>query len=152
MLTGAVDVFAVHLDEDGSTGARHHVAQAGDGQLLTGGARLAATDVAPGMALLAVPSGAVTVVRLSRDEVLALLADPMERLLAVLALSEWAEAISAQLPRRRPPFASLAATPGAEVNPGAGQSLHCPWRSGVRARPHGHRAARLRRVHAGAGR
>ena len=123
VLDGAVDVFAVHVDPEHGTGARHHVAQAGPGQLLCGGAYLADDTGRGGMALLAVPSPVVTVVRLTRDEVGELLADPMERLLATLALSEWTETLSAHLPRKRRPFASLAATPGGPLTLKEGESL-----------------------------
>ena len=109
ILDGSVDVFAVHVDPEEGTGARHHVAQAGPGQLLCGGAYLPDDSGRGGMALLAVPSPAVTVVALTRAQVGELLADPMERLLATLALSEWTETLSAHLPRKRRPFAGTSA-------------------------------------------
>jgi len=123
IISGTVDVFAVHVDAETGTGARHHVAQAGPGQLLCGGAYLPADSGRDGMALLAVPSPTVTVVTLTRTEVGELLADPMERLLAALALSEWTETLSAHLPRKRRPFASLAATPGSTLELKEGESL-----------------------------
>ena len=51
------------------------------------------------------------------------MADPAERLLATLALSEWTETLSALLPRKRRPFASLAATPGSTLEIKAGDSV-----------------------------
>ncbi len=38
VVEGAVDIFIVGVGEDGGTGARRHVAVAGPGQLLAGGA------------------------------------------------------------------------------------------------------------------
>jgi ATP-binding cassette subfamily C protein len=99
------------------------VAQAGPGQLLCGGAFVAAEPGRGGLALLAVPSPTVTVAPLSRDEVLHLLADPAERLLATLALSDWIETLSSHLPRKRRPFAGVPATPGEELKLDAGESL-----------------------------
>ncbi len=123
ILDGAVDVFAVHVDPEEGTGARHHVAQAGPGQLLCGGAYVPDDAGSGGLTLLAVPSPVVTVVTLTRDQVSELLGDPMERLLATLALSEWTETLSAHLPHKRRPFASLAATPGITVEVKEGDSL-----------------------------
>ena len=123
VVDGLVDVFAVDVASGGDTGARHHVAQAGAGQLLCGGAVLSPEPGRAGMALLVVPSPTVTVVPLTRSEVLGLLADPAERLLATLALSDWAETLSARLPRKRRPFASVPAAPGAPLELLEGQSL-----------------------------
>ena len=120
---GSVDVFAVRVDADGRPGARRHVARAGAGQLLCGGAWLADAGGAGGLTLLVVPSSTASVVDLSRGEVEELLADPFERLLMVLAISEWAETLSASLPQARRPFESVAAAPGTDLALPAGSAL-----------------------------
>jgi len=123
VVAGTMDVFAVHVGADGEVGARHHVAQAQAGQLLTGTQVTPGAPGAAGMALLAVPAGTVSIVEITAAEVGALLADPLERLLTTLALTEWAEALSATLPRTRPPFTGIAALPGADLVLGAGTAL-----------------------------
>lgn len=119
---GAVDVFAVHVGADGETGARRHVAVAGPGQLLCGGA-FAARDTESGVSLLAVPSHTTDVVVLTRDEVAAMLTDPAEQLLMRLAISDWAETLSVTLAQTRRPSAGIAAAPGAPQSLSPGQSL-----------------------------
>ena len=93
IVEGAVDVFSVHVGEDGEMGARRHVTVAGPGQLLSGGA-LAAAEDGRAVTLLAVPSTTAGVVTLSRAEVRELLDDPVERLLMTLAITDWAETLS----------------------------------------------------------
>ena len=123
VIAGGIDVFAVSIDAGGEPRARHHVAQAGPGQFISGRPVSPGALGADGMALLAVPTGTATIVPLSRAEVSALLADPEERLLAVLALSEWAETLSAVLPEARRPYACLAAAPGTTLSLAEGESL-----------------------------
>lgn len=123
VVAGEVDVFAVRVGASGEPGARHHVAQAGPGQLLNGGGVSPGDFGAEGMALLAVPSGEASVAALSREEVSALLDDPEERLLAILALSEWAETLSAALPEARRPYAGRPAVPGTSVLLAEGEAL-----------------------------
>ena len=123
VIAGGIDVFAVSVDAGGEPRARHHVAQAGPGQFISGRPVSPGALGADGMALLAVPSGTATIVPLTRAEVSALLADPTERLLAVLALSEWAETLSASLPEVRRPYASRAAIPGTSLTLSDGESL-----------------------------
>jgi NHLM bacteriocin system ABC transporter ATP-binding protein len=122
IVEGAVDVFAVSLDDDGEAGARRHVTVSGPGQLLCGGA-LAEDDSGRAVTLLAVPSTTAGVVQLSRADVLALMDDPVERLLMTLALGDWAETLSAALPEARRPFSGVAATPGAPQQLAAGEAL-----------------------------
>ena len=89
VIAGGIDVFAVRVDGAGQPRARHHVAHVGPGQFISGRPVSPGALGADGMGLLAVPSEMATIVPLSRAEVSVLLADPEERLLAVLALSEW---------------------------------------------------------------
>ena len=122
VVEGAVDIFVVHVGEDGETGARRHVAVAGPGQLLAGGALVREED-GVAVTLLAVPSNTAGIVTLTRGEVRALLDDPVERLLMTLALSDWAETLCVALPETRRPFTATAAAPGSTQTLAPGESL-----------------------------
>ena len=62
VIAGGIDVFAVSIDAGGEPRARHHVAQAGPGQFISGHSVSPGALGADGMALLAVPSGMATLI------------------------------------------------------------------------------------------
>ena len=132
ILDGAVDVFAVHVDQEEGTGARHHVAQAGPDSCCAAEPTCAArTSGAGGMALLAVPSPARHRRRAHpRHEVGELLADPAERLLAT------SRPFGVDGDPERPPSAQAPPLrkPGGDSrqharDQGAGDSRQRPWRA-----------------------
>lgn len=127
IISGHVDIFAVRVgarDAEGkpvAVGARHFVARLGPDKAFAGGVVHSADSPEgsagrAGLCLFAVPLGEASVLRMEKTGLWEKLEDPTDRMLYVLAMAEWAEALLATLPDQ------VAPEPWVPLRPGKGQT------------------------------
>jgi len=114
---GAVDVFAVPVQDGGAVGPRQHLARVEAGQALFGVAPL--PPDAGSIGLLAVGVAGTQLQPFSPDG----LAAPGSGLDVAALVDAWVTVLSDGLTGHAPPAGAAAATPGSEVTAAAGQSV-----------------------------